>query len=160
MTDTVHFSRRERVVAWLFVGIQFALLGVMVLLPRDIAWIPTATMRTIGMALLVAGAGIGAWGASYLGRGLTPSPLPNGAASLVTRGAYRFVRHPIYTAVMLLGAGITLRAGSWVVLIAFGALMLLFNVKARWEELHLSDTFPGYERYMKHTSRFLPSLRR
>lgn len=160
MTETEGFSRRESIVAWLFVGVQFTFLGVMVLFPRDAAWIPSTAMRTTGMALLIAGVGVGIWGALYLGRGLTPSPLPNGATNLVTKGPYRLVRHPIYTAVMLLGLGITIRSGSLVVAVAFGALFVLFNVKARWEEMHLLDTFPGYEQYMDRTSRFLPFIGR
>lgn len=130
----VAFSRRESTTAWLFVAVQFTLLGVMVLLPRDVAWIPSGTMRTVGMALLITGFGVGTWGSLYLGRGLTPSPLPNGATNLVTKGPYMFVRHPIYTTVMPLGLGITTRSGSLMVAVAFGALISLFNVKARWEE--------------------------
>ena len=58
---------------------------------------------------------------------------------------------------MMLGMGITIRAGSWVVILAFVALVVLFHVKSRGEEMHLVDTFPGYKRYMGTTGRFLPS---
>ncbi len=50
----------------------------------------------------------------------------------------------------------TIRSGSWIVTVAFVALVALFTVKSRWEELHLADTFPGYERYMASTGRFVP----
>lgn len=151
-------ARRDVVVAWLFVGIQFVFLAVMVLFPRDTAWIPSDLTRTIGAAFMAGGTVLGVWGALYLGRGLTPSPLPNGGTKLVIKGPYSLVRHPIYTAVMLLGVGITIRAGSWVVTFAFVALVVLFHVKSRWEEMHLADAFPGYERYLATTGRFLPSL--
>jgi protein-S-isoprenylcysteine O-methyltransferase Ste14 len=158
IVDSVKHTRRDTAVAWLFVAIQFALLAVMVFYPRDAAWIPTDLMRTIGLAFMVAGIGLGLWAAVYLGRGLTPSPLPNGTIGLVTRGPYRFVRHPMYTSVILLGIGMTIRSGSWVVLFAFVALVLLFAVKSRWEEVHLADTFPGYEGYMTSTGRFVPRI--
>jgi protein-S-isoprenylcysteine O-methyltransferase Ste14 len=128
----------------------------MVFYPRDTGWIPTDLMRAIGMAFMAAGIALGLWSAMYLGRGLTPSPLPNGATDLVMRGPYRFVRHPMYTSVILLGVGITIRSGSWIVALAFVALIALFSVKSRWEELHLADTFPGYERYRTSTGRFFP----
>jgi protein-S-isoprenylcysteine O-methyltransferase Ste14 len=60
--------------------------------------------------------------------------------------------------VILLGIGMTIRSGSWIVAIAFVALVVLFAVKSRWEELHLADTFPGYERYMVSTGRFVPRI--
>jgi len=151
---------RDSVIAWLFVGIQFVFLGLMVLFPRDAAWVPTELMRTVGALLMAAGVILGVWGALYLGRGLTVSPLPNGGTDLVTKGPYTLLRHPIYTAVMLLGVGITIRAGSWIVAMAFVALVVLFQVKSRWEEMHLADTFPGYGKYVEATGRFLPTFER
>jgi protein-S-isoprenylcysteine O-methyltransferase Ste14 len=59
--------------------------------------------------------------------------------------------------VILLGIGIAIRSGSWIVTVALVGLILLFAVKSRWEEMHLADTFPGYERYMGTTGRFLPT---
>jgi protein-S-isoprenylcysteine O-methyltransferase Ste14 len=158
IADTVHHTQRDKTVAWLFVAVQFALLAVMVFYPRDQAWIPTDLMRTIGLVFIAAGVGIGLWSAVYLGRGLTPSPLPNGSTELVMRGPYRFVRHPMYTSVVLLGIGIAIRSGSLIVALALVALVILFSVKSRWEELHLADTFPGYERYMTSTGRFAPRI--
>jgi protein-S-isoprenylcysteine O-methyltransferase Ste14 len=158
IVDSVKHTRRDTAVAWLFVAIQFALLAVMVFYPRDAGWIPTDLMRTVGFVFMAAGVGVGLWAAVYLGRGLTPSPLPNGSVGLVMRGPYRFVRHPMYTSVILLGIGMTIRSGSWVVLFAFVVLVLLFAVKSRWEEAHLADAFPGYERYMTSTGRFVPRI--
>lgn len=156
IADTVHHARRDSTIAWLFVAIQFALLAVMVFYPRDQAWIPTDLMTSIGLIFMAAGVAIGLWSAAYLGRGLTPSPLPNGSTDLVMRGPYRFVRHPMYTSVILLGLGMAIRSGSWIVTLAFAALVILFAVKSRWEELHLADTFPGYEGYVASTGRFVP----
>ena len=38
------------------------------------------------------------------------------------------------------------------------ALIVLFTVKARWEEKHLASTFPGYSDYMTRTGRFVPYI--
>jgi len=158
MTEAVSHTRRDTAVAWFFVAIQAALLGAMVFYPRDFGWSPTPLMVTVGFVFMGAGVIVGFLSAAHLGRGLTPSPLPNGAARLVTKGPYRFVRHPIYTSVILLGIGIAIRSGSWIVTLALIGLVLLFEVKSRWEEMHLADTFPGYERYLETTGRFLPTL--
>jgi protein-S-isoprenylcysteine O-methyltransferase Ste14 len=157
LTEATAHTRRDTAVAWFFVAIQAALLAVMVFYPRDAGWSPTPLMRAAGSAFMGAGVVVGFWSAAYLGRGLTPSPLPNGATGLVTKGPYRFVRHPMYTSVILLGIGIAIRSGSWIVTVALVGLILLFAVKSRWEEMHLADTFPGYERYMGTTGRFLPT---
>jgi len=148
--------RRRTVVAWTFVGVQALLLAGIVVVPRDDSWQLGQFVRVGGTGLVAVGVGVGLWAAARLGRGLTPSPLPNGAISLVSRGPYRWVRHPMYTAVMLLAVGVATRSGSWLVVAQTVALIVLFNVKARWEERRLVETFPDYTSYQATTPRFLP----
>lgn len=146
-------------VAWTFVGIQAALIVGIIVTPGDDAWRVGRVLEVLGTSLVVLGLVIGLWAAARLGRGLTPSPLPNGAVDLVTRGPYRWVRHPMYTAVMLIAAGVTVPSGSLLVAAQAVALMILFNVKARWEEGRLAATFPGYAGYQAATPRFVPFTR-
>jgi protein-S-isoprenylcysteine O-methyltransferase Ste14 len=88
-------------------------------------------------------------------------PAPR-AEPLVIAGPYRFVRHPLYTAVILL------LAGWWLVLdvtfLAFSAafMALWFSlVVAPVEERELRALFgEQYETYARTTPRFLPSIRR
>ena len=156
MPSSRDHARRDQVVAWSFVAVQAFLLVAIVLLPRDTDWVPGDFARIVSDVLFFAGVALGLWAFVYLGRGLTPSPLPNGAGKLVVKGPYAFARHPIYTGVILLSIGITLRAGNFLVVGATVALIVLFAVKARWEEKHLSSTFPGYSDYMTRTGRFVP----
>jgi protein-S-isoprenylcysteine O-methyltransferase Ste14 len=154
--DTADHTRRDQVIAWSFVGVQALLLLAIVTLPRDSNWVPSDLARTISNVLFFLGVALGAWAFLYLGRGLTPSPLPNGAGKLVVRGPYAIARHPIYTGVILLSIGIAMRSGSLLVIAATAALVILFVIKARWEEKHLAATFPGYSDYMGRTGRFVP----
>jgi protein-S-isoprenylcysteine O-methyltransferase Ste14 len=62
----------------------------------------------------------------------------------------------MYTAVMLLAVGVATRSASWLVVAQTVALIVLFNVKARWEERRLAETFPDYKSYQATTPRFLP----
>lgn len=151
--------RRDTFVAWSFVGVQAVLLLAIVTLPRNTTWVPGGGAMTIGSTLIAVGVAIGLWSAAFLGRGLTPSPLPNGSVDLVTRGPYTSVRHPMYSAVMILSIGISVRSGSLAVIVVTAALVALFSIKSRWEEMHLADSFPGYQRYGKTTGRFLPRRR-
>lgn len=147
----------RKVVAWSFVAVQALLLVAIVATPRAADWTATGWLDAVAVAILVLGVVSGLWAALRLGRGLTPSPLPNGAVDLVTRGPYRWVRHPMYTAVMLIVAGVTIRSSSFVVLAEAVALAVLFNVKARWEEQRLMESFPGYSEYREVTGRFVPT---
>jgi protein-S-isoprenylcysteine O-methyltransferase Ste14 len=150
-------GQRHSVVAWSFVAIQAALLIAIVATPRGDDWARAPWLDAAAFCVLAFGVALGLWSVVRLGRGLTPSPLPNGAVDLVTRGPYRWVRHPMYTAVMLIVAGVTIRSGSVVVLVEAAALVILFNVKARWEEHRLAEAVPGYRDHEAVTGRFLPA---
>jgi protein-S-isoprenylcysteine O-methyltransferase Ste14 len=142
--------------ARLLVAGQFTLIGILVLLPGRHDW-PVPRMLTIvctvttliGLAVMVVGA-------TGLGRGLTATPLPNSHAQLRTGGLYRFVRHPIYSGLILTMASLTVSSGSALRLLILGVLVLLLTLKARWEETRLSQRFEGYADYAARTPRFVP----
>lgn len=157
MTD-VNSTKTKRT-GWAFVLAQFALIGLMVILPREVHYVANDLWRSIGMVLMGAGAAVGVWSAVFLGRGLTPTPVPNGATELVTRGPYRYVRHPMYVAVLLFMAGVAIRSGSWLAWPLLVGLFVLFHVKARWEEGQLQEVFRGYDVYMERTPRFVPGMK-
>jgi protein-S-isoprenylcysteine O-methyltransferase Ste14 len=69
---------------------------------------------------------------------------------------YRYVRHPIYTGVLVLAAGIAVRGGSVLHLIAWTMLVAVIAAKARLEERLLVQRFPDYAAYMAATNRFVP----
>ena len=144
--------------ARLLVAGQFALIGVLVLLPTRDDWpIPSALAfacsagTVVGLAVMVVGA-------TGLGRGLTATPLPNAHAQLRTGGLYKYARHPIYSGLMLMMASITVAGGSVLRLLALAPLVVLLNVKARWEEARLARRFVAYTDYAAHTPRFVPTL--
>jgi protein-S-isoprenylcysteine O-methyltransferase Ste14 len=86
-------------------------------------------------------------------------PGPTRAAVLRTDGPYRFVRHPIYSGVLLLATAIAVTSGSAVSVVALAGLAALLNVKARFEEGLLRRRFPDYGAYVGRTPRFVPSFR-
>ena len=73
-------------------------------------------------------------------------------------GVYGLVRHPIYTAVILLALGYALAFNS--VLAVLGALVLFifFDSKARREELWLMEKYPDYGNYRKQVKKLLPGI--
>lgn len=147
----------DRTVAWTLVGFQIVLLVGLVLVPTGDDW---PQLATAVIALVGTGAGLGLWAIAVFGRGVTPSPLPAASASMVTRGPYRWIRHPMYTAVVIFSAGVVIRSRN-----AFGVAMLValvgfFALKARWEERRLVARYPGYAAYATRTGRFVPGVGR
>lgn len=75
--------------------------------------------------------------------------------SLVTRGVYGYVRHPIYAGDMLLLLGLELALNSWLFLGIIPLLLVVIRqVKA--EERILSQAFPDYGDYCQRTKMFIP----
>ena len=140
----------------LFVVVQFLLMGAYLASPE--AWrltLPEA-LRYLGLVLALAGVGALAWAFKALGRNLTPFPTPKAGGWLVAEGLYRWVRHPIYSAVLLIALGWGLFSQSGWRLVLFVALWMLFWTKSRYEERLLLQRYPEYERYRHRTGRFWP----
>ena len=142
--------------ARLLVAGQFALIGILVMLPGRHDWPVPATLTAACTLATVIGLAVMVIGAMALGRGLTATPLPNAHAQLRTGGLYRFARHPIYGGLLLTMASITVASGSGFRLLTLGVLVLLLTVKARWEETRLTQRFEGYASYAARTPRFVP----
>lgn len=147
---------RETAIAWGFVAGQAVLLGVIVLAPAGDAWLATGLAASAGQALEWLGIAVLLVGLVSLGRSLTPLPTPVPHGQLRTGGLYRLVRHPIYSGVLALAAGASIRSGSVVVAVASAGLCAWFMAKARWEEGRLRARYPGYDVYAAATPRFVP----
>jgi protein-S-isoprenylcysteine O-methyltransferase Ste14 len=81
------------------------------------------------------------------------------ARILVTRGPYRFVRHPLYMMEEISTLGLSLQVVQpWGLLIAVISFLLQFP-RMRFEEAVLVRAFPDYTAYARRTPRFLPFWR-
>lgn len=155
------YGRGERVVAWSLVALQLLLLAGLVVVPGRRVWPAPAWLIAIAVAAITVATAAGAAGALRLGAGLTASPLPSSAARLRTTGIYAYVRHPIYSALLLGGAGVVMLGGRLTRVGVWLALLGLLWFKARLEERKLAARFPGYRAYAAGTPRLVPNpLRR
>jgi protein-S-isoprenylcysteine O-methyltransferase Ste14 len=109
-------------------------------------------VRIAGFLLLLGGLGFAIWAGRTLGSALTPYPLPSEQATLVERGPYGLVRHPIYVAGVLVFLGYGLLS-SVPATVAVPLLAVLWHFKASVEERHLSERFPGYDAYSSRVRR-------
>ncbi len=114
-----------------------------------------------GWALLALAAALGIWTLTANRPGnFSVFPAPRVGARLVTHGPYRFVRHPMYLAVLVGGLGLALGWRTPVHVAVLTALALVLHVKAGLEERLLIARFPEYLAYRARTPRILPFVRR
>src|SRR3954468_13987399 len=66
---------------------------------------------------------------------------------VISTGPYGFVRHPMYSGIMLFFFGVPLLVGSWWGVALAPAFAVLFAVRAGIEERALLDGLPGYADY-------------
>jgi protein-S-isoprenylcysteine O-methyltransferase Ste14 len=115
---------------------------------------------TFGVALALMGLGgvVGILGALHLGKNRTAFPKPLKEGELIETGIYGWIRHPLYSSLILLGLGWSLnRWSAWAGLATLG-LACFLDAKARREELWLEQVYPGYGQYRKRVRRFIPGL--
>jgi protein-S-isoprenylcysteine O-methyltransferase Ste14 len=122
---------------------------------------PTANLAARLVACLLIGVGAAAllwcvWNFARLGRG-TPAPI-DAPKRLVVAGAHRWVRNPMYLAVLGVIAGWALLFQSQEVLAYLASMALLFHlVVVLYEEPLLRRQFgPEYQRYCVSVRRWWP----
>lgn len=144
---------RPDAIGRLLVAAQFALLGWLLWPLTPQAWSPSA------FALLGCAVVLGVWTLAYNRPGnfnIRPEPKPSG--QLVTGGPYRYVRNPMYSAVLLFAAAEVMAYGdAWKVL-CWIALALVLLAKAMLEERGLRARHAGYAEYARSVRRFIPGV--
>ena len=159
---TVPFWKNSR--GELFVIAQFVVFGLIALAPRNLPGFPEwsnsfKTAGTIaGGLMLVSGFMLAAAGTFNLGRKLTPFICPKAGSLLLEKGAYRLVRHPVYSGLLQICFGWGLWTHGWLTLGYGLILFLIFDLKSRREEQFLRARFPGYAAYSRRVKRLIPFI--
>jgi protein-S-isoprenylcysteine O-methyltransferase Ste14 len=78
---------------------------------------------------------------------------------IVTEGAYRYIRHPLYSSLLFLTWGIFCKSPTWLASILALVATLLLVATARADEAECIHFFgPSYRDYMRQTKMFIPFL--
>ena len=125
-------------------------------LPPWMGRLTDSVPRWAGIALLVAGLALGLASRRALGISFTPYPKPVDNGVHAVHGPYRFVRHPMYCAIIVASSGWALLWQSIAGAIATAALLVFFDVKARREERWLAQAYAGYAQYRERVRKFVP----
>lgn len=119
--------------------------------PRNMA------ATALGWLFLLAGSAVQVLALAAL---RTRAALPSTRDTLVERGPYAHLRHPIYAGLLLQFAGIVLVRPTWTSALACGLGALWAVLQAKLEELDLVQRLPAYRAYLTRVPRFVPRLRR
>ncbi len=143
-------------IGWIWVAGQGVLFLLLILLPVRNDWSTSGLIGVVSSLLFFGGLVIIAIAALRLGTALTPTPVPTKTGTLQTTGLYKFVRHPIYTGVLITISGMALRSGSFLNLAIAVCGFIFFDRKAAWEERQLTEAYPDYPAYAARTGKFFP----
>ena len=99
------------------------------------------------------------WAGYQLGRNWGGNGLIKQEHVLITTGPYAWVRHPIYSGLLLLFCGTALMVGDWRGSIAVAIVFTSFWFKLHQEERFLAPhSRPPYPAYARRTKRVLPGV--
>ena len=112
----------------------------------------------LGVVLVGAGLLFAGWARWHLGRNWSGEVTVKEGHMLVTSGPYRWVRHPIYTGLLLALIGNALAIGSARGFVGAALILAGFMIKLSVEEARMRETFADYEAYARRTARLIPGV--
>lgn len=111
------------------------------------------------LVLECAGVAMGIWAVATMKLGrfnITPDVAPQGR--LVTTGPYRWIRHPMYTSLLLTASALVADSPTPVRIVLLFCLLAILVRKLLFEERLLRAHYPDYANYTKRSSRLVPFL--
>ncbi|MGC1547908.1 MAG: isoprenylcysteine carboxylmethyltransferase family protein [Rhodanobacter sp.] len=126
----------------------------------DVNFIPSwLWIVWLGLIMTFAGLLFACWARVILGRNWSGVVQLKQDHELIERGPYRFVRHPIYSGLLLAILGTGLMIGEWRALLALAIVGISFWRKLRLEERWLGEYFgDAYADYMRRVKALVPWL--
>lgn len=123
-------------------------------------FVPNApATQYFGVLLLVLGLGFSVWARFMLGRNWSGMVTVKENHVLITRGPYAWVRHPIYTGMLLALFGTAVVGGTLIGLLFMAVATLVLWLKLRTEERFMLETFgEQYRAYRQRVKALIPYI--
>jgi protein-S-isoprenylcysteine O-methyltransferase Ste14 len=144
--------QKPRLKSYIFVVVQFLSMGLIIfpgnIIPEGIYLFPfVAGILLIGWAI----------GTMEPGKfNIVPDLKVD--SKLVTTGPYSFIRHPMYSAILMIMTSLVLSNFSYLKLAFWLVLFIDLILKLSYEEEMLKDNFFEYPEYIKRTKRLFPYI--
>lgn len=152
--------RVDRLLTVILMGLALALLfsSRLGIGPLGTRFVPARTwVAWTGIVLTSLGVAIAIWARYCLGQFWSAQVTLKQGHQLIRSGPYQFVRHPIYSGLVLAAAGTALVVGEWRGLLALLLAFVAHSGKARREEALLATEFgEEYQSYRQTTGFLLP----
>jgi protein-S-isoprenylcysteine O-methyltransferase Ste14 len=145
----VHWSRGLRVRAVILV-VVILLVRLGVFRGHGIATDPWRA--AVGLVLFLLGLSFAIWARVHIGRNWGTPMTQKDDPELVDSGPYRYVRHPIYSGILVAGVGTAVALNwFWLAVVALAAVYFIYSatVEERYLAEQLPDRYPTYRRSTK-----------
>ena len=143
--------RGLRVIYRLLVAVQFCIVAMTIAILKSPGHgLVSSVVQLIGVAL-----GLSAIQTMRIGRVRATPELAKGA-ELLRHGPYRYLRHPMYSALLLFTGSYIISDGSWFSTQLWLCLFVVLLTKVHYEEKELRRAFPECLDYASKTSRLIP----
>jgi len=117
-------------------------------------WLMSAGLSVEALGLVFA-----IWSRRHLGRNWSGEITIKVEHELIRSGPYRRLRHPIYTGLLAMYAGVLLVTGEWLALAGFIIVSLAYWRKIRLEEANLNVAFGAdYDAYRRESWALVPGI--
>ena len=128
--------------------------------PLDLHWLPaSAWLPWAGLVVEWCGLLLACWARLRLGRNWSGLVDLKHDHELIRSGPYAYVRHPIYSGLLLAVVGMVLIIGELRTLLALCIVFATFLYKVRLEERWLGELFgASYANYRRHTRALIPGV--
>jgi len=154
-------SVRERGYGWVVAqGALFVFFFIAVFTGDSVSDVPgLVVVWIIGVIVAIGGAAVSLWSVLLHGSRLSPFPFPVDGMAVIEGGPYHYVRHPMYSGIVLFTLGVGLAYSKPTVLLSSLTFLVFFVAKSGHEEDMMIKYMDGYSEYRSSVAwRIIPYL--
>jgi len=154
-------KRRLQVRFWLFIAFVVLVLVFgrwVAARSGSVVWRQTLTTNILGDLATMGGLILFIQSHRALGRNWSLEVVIQEKHELIETGPYAYIRHPLYSGLLLMFLGMALYCGRRACIVVFVYCFFGVYLKSRMEERLLAKTFPGYSEYKRRTKALIPFI--
>jgi protein-S-isoprenylcysteine O-methyltransferase Ste14 len=124
----------------------------------SVVWPQTITTNILADLATISGLILFIQSHRALGRNWSSEVVIQEKHELIEKGPYAYIRHPLYSGLLLMFMGMALYCGRKVCIIVLGCCFFGFYFKSQMEERLLGKSFPAYSEYKRRTKALIPFI--